>query len=90
MVLLAEHVKISLEEEIINRRNKQPFDEIELWSVISSCVTGALSLIEGGFKEPILSPKGIMLTEEGTIKVGEWELISGRCNHQNFVSGLCS
>lgn len=42
---------------------------------------GAISLIEGGFKEPILSPKGIMLTEDGTIKVGEWELICGRCNH---------
>lgn len=35
---------------------------------------GAIHLLEMGMKEPVLSPKGIGLSKEGLIKVGEWEI----------------
>ena len=76
IVLLFEKIGIQLEQEILNRRNKQPFEEIELWSVLSSCIMGTFSLLQMGLKEPILSPKTISLTKDGIIKVGEWEATS--------------
>jgi hypothetical protein len=74
--LLAESSLICLEDEILNRVNKKSFEEIEIWSVLSSCVLGAITLLEKGCKEPVLSPKGIGLSRDGIIKVGEWELVA--------------
>ena len=42
--------------------------------MLSSSVLGAIHLLEMGLKEPVLSPKGIGLSKEGLIKVGEWEI----------------
>ena len=56
--------------------NKKSFEEIEIWSVLSSAVLGAINMLEHGMKEPLLSPKGISLSKEGLIKVGEWEVSS--------------
>ena len=32
-------------------------------------------MLEMGLKEPVLSPKAITLTQNGHIKVGDWETI---------------
>ena len=42
--------------------------------MLSSSVLGAIHLLEMGLKEPVLSRKGIGLSKEGLIKVGEWEI----------------
>jgi hypothetical protein len=36
-------------------------------------VGAARVMVSTGFKEPLLSPLGIKVTEEGVVKVGEWE-----------------
>ena len=36
---------------------------MELWSVLSSAVLGAINMLELGLKEPVLSPKGIALSK---------------------------
>ena len=51
----------------------EPFSEKEIITVLCCCAMAASDLIGSGFKEPLLSPKSILITEEGYIKVGEWE-----------------
>jgi hypothetical protein len=44
-----------------------------MWTILAACASAGEALIQGGLKEPLLSPSGIKIDCNGSYKIGEWE-----------------
>lgn len=70
-----EYHKTTLHHLAQQRIHKQmPFEEEELWEMVEVVVRAGRAMLEAGGKEPVLSPVGIKMREEGSWVVGEWEI----------------